>query len=344
MSLLNDALRAAEQRQNRPEVASAYTGQVQHPTGERRWLVPAMILLLVLTVAVAVYGFLFRSGEPASQTKALPSTSGVDSEPQPQPKAIVVGAPVQPAHEIPEAPARSAAPSEPPESVVTEPTTKIASQPVPQSSETEQAASEEKTANPVVKQVRETPEAIDRRVSRELARLLRAGESRAAEQTLADLVAVQAAPLSRGVYARAMLVQEAPERALPWVSGGEAESHSALRLLRARALLPLGRLNEAVATLNQSVPPVAEHIEYRITLATLQQQAGQNVEAARHWSSLIAVDDSRPAWWVGLAIALEAQGEANGAIKAYSQAAKLPGLSPSLADYVRNRLTLLQAG
>ncbi|WP_148312749.1 hypothetical protein [Marinobacter similis] len=115
-------------------------------------------------------------------------------------------------------------------------------------------------------------------------------------------------------------------------------------MLRARALLSMGRLNEAVTTLSQDVPPVADNIEYRITLATLTQQAGQNVEAARHWSALIAVDDSQPAWWVGLAIALEAGGQAAGALKAYTQAAQLPGLSPSLADYVRNRMTLLQAG
>lgn len=383
MSLLNDALRAAEQRQNRPEVTGAYTGQVHPQPAQRRWLIPTMALLLVLAVAVAVYGFLFRadapavpatemptpekapepmqtaqapapavaeeqpkttepnlqtesrvmaSSEPAPQTEALASDPEPKPEPkpepEPEPKAIVADAPVQPEAE----------------SVSAEPAPQIAAQPVTQPSETDQVTPREKAVNPVVKQVRETPEAIDRRVSRELARLLRAGESRAAEQKLADLVAIQAAPLSREVYTRAMLVQEAPERALPWVSGAEAESYPALRLLHARALLPLGRLNQAVATLNKSVPPVAEHIEYRITLATLQQQAGQNVEAARHWSALIAVDDSRPAWWVGLAIALEAQGEANGAVKAYAQAAKLPGLSPSLADYVRNRLTLLQAG
>lgn len=370
MSLLNDALRAAEQRQNRPEVTGAYTGQHQQQPAQRRWLVPLMILLLVLAVAVAVYGLYFRAGaqpgvplteEPqapiesrtvvadeARQTEVSSPVPNSESEPkpepQPEPKQILVEAPTQSAPELAETPEQTPAPREPDEPVVTRTATQTRSQPVSPSPKAEPVRPKEETAEPVVKTVRETPEAIDRRVSRDLARLLRAGESRAAEQKLADLVATQAAPLSREVYARAMLVQDAPERALPWVSGADAESHPALRLLRARALLPLGRLNEAVATLNQNVPPVAEHIEYRITLATLEQQAGQSVEAARHWSALIAVDDSRPAWWVGLAIALEAQGEASGAVKAYAQAAKLPGLSPSLADYVRNRLTLLQAG
>ncbi|MBQ93461.1 MAG: MSHA biogenesis protein MshN, partial [Marinobacter sp.] len=87
-----------------------------------------------------------------------------------------------------------------------------------------------------------------------------------------------------------------------------------------------------------------QNVEYRVTLATLLQQAGRNTEAARHWSALIAEDDSRAAWWVGLAIALETGGEINSAVRAYSEAVQLPGLSPSLADYVRERLKSLQAG
>ncbi|MEP2615856.1 tetratricopeptide repeat protein [Marinobacter alexandrii] len=371
MSLLNDALRAAEQRQGRPDVSSAYTGQVNRQPAARRWLVPVMTLLLVILVVVAVYGYFFRtpvaeiqvtertasvksteSGEIESESAAAPLPAAAPEVPQqlsgqvpnavsPEPPSepeITDTAPVatQPAPQ-PAAPSNNAEtklqPQEP---------AKVVSQPVELTPETERRTVQ--TNAPEVKQVRETAETIDLRVSRELARLLRAGESRAAEQRLADVTSNQAAPVSRGVYARAMLLQESPGRALPWVSGEEARGYAELRLLRARALLSVGRLNEAVITMSQDIPGVEDNIEYRITLATLMQQAGQNVEAARHWSALISVDDSRPTWWVGLAIALEAEGQTGGALKAYSQAAQLPGLSPSLADYVRNRLTLLQAG
>ncbi|WP_203301751.1 MSHA biogenesis protein MshN [Marinobacter sediminum] len=373
MSLLNDALRAAEQRQGRPEVSTAYTGQVNRQPAARRWLVPVMAVLLVILVVVVVYGYFFRTPvaeiqvtertaapapaavpevteQPSDPASTAESESGHAPEPEPdatspEPQTeaeIADTAPVltQPVPQ-PRAPSNKIETKRQPQ----EPA-KVASQPAEATPkpELESAEAQAQGRAPAVKQVRETAETIDLRVSREIARLLRAGESRAAEQMLADVASNQVAPVSRGVYARAMLLQDSPGWALPWVSGEEAQGYPELRLLRARALLSMGRLNEAVTTLSQDVPPVADNIEYRITLATLTQQAGENVEAARHWSALIAVDDSQPTWWVGLAIALEAGGQTAGALKAYTQAAQLPGLSQSLADYVRNRMTLLQAG
>lgn len=404
MSLLNDALRAAEQRQGRPDVSSVYTGQVNRQPATGRWLVPVLALLLVTLSIVAVYGFFFRT--PVAEIQVTERTESAESElavepmPVPAPEAsnqLSDPAPkAEPESELGQTPEPEAmleantdnraasdkallsettvsepeviSPEPQPESEVADrapaamqPAPKadaplnntktegqrqepasFVSQPAEPAPETERSAVQVQV--PEVKQARETVETIDLRVSRELSRLLRGGEFRAAEQKLVDVASNQAAPVSRGVYARAMLLQESPGRALPWVSGEEVRGYPELRLLRARALLSMGRLNEAVTTLSQDVPPVTDNIEYRITLATLTQQAGQNVEAARHWSALIAVDDSQPTWWVGLAIALEAGGQDAGALKAYTQAALLPGLSPSLADYVRNRMTLLQAG
>ena len=103
-------------------------------------------------------------------------------------------------------------------------------------------------------------------------------------------------------------------------------------------------LGAALNTLTSSIPPVEGHAKYRVTLATLLQQQGNSAAAARHWAALIAWDDSRAPWWVGLAISLETQGELAGAARAYRQAAKLPGLPRSLADYVQQRLQALRAG
>ena len=52
MSLLNDALRQAEQRQNKPQVSAAYTGQTAQTTGGSR-AVPVLIVLLVLALLAA---------------------------------------------------------------------------------------------------------------------------------------------------------------------------------------------------------------------------------------------------------------------------------------------------
>ncbi|PPI83601.1 MSHA biogenesis protein MshN [Marinobacter maroccanus] len=383
MSLLNDALRAAEQRQNRPEVAVAYAGHSQ-PAGHRRYGLWVLVLLAAVLIGASVFWFMTRdSGEamstqvntrPASETVSESNASGnagsgntpVDSQSADVRQVVAepVASPVgnEPVSEPPPVPEPdAAAPPEPKAQEVTQKVTKLREpEPRPEpviveAAEQETAASkpvvaenkpaqEAEAPTPTVKQVRETPEAIDRRVSRDLSSLLRSGETREAEQRLQELAATQAAIASREVFARQMLVQGMPDRALAWLPVSVTDSDAGLRLLRARALHAKGGLSEALATLENNVPAVNQNAEYRVTLATLLQQAGRNTDAARHWSALIAQDDSRAAWWVGLAIALETGGEINSAVRAYSQAAQLPGLSPSLADYVRERLKALQAG
>jgi len=387
MSLLNDALRAAEQRQSRPEVAAAYAGHSQL-AGRRRYGLWVLLLLAAGLIGASVFWFMTRdSGEamqtqvstsPASETDSESNASGnagsgnvpIDSQPVDVRQVAVepVASPVdnEPVSEPPAAPEPdAAAPSEPKaqevDQKVAQKVTKLrepeprpepvrvdASEPETAASKPEVAenkpAQEAEASTPPVKQIRETPEAIDRRVSRELSSLLRSGETREAEQRLQELAATQAATASREVFARQMLVQGMPDRALAWLPESVTDSHAGLRLLRARALHAKGSLPDALAILESKVPAVNRNAEYRVTLATLLQQAGRNTDSARHWSALIAEDDSRAAWWVGLAIALETGGEINSAVRAYSQAAQLPGLSPSLADYVRERLKVLQAG
>ena len=387
MSLLNDALRAAEQRQNRPEVAAAYAGHSQ-PAGNRRYGLWILVLLATVLIGASVFWFTTRDGgeampaqvstRPASETVSESNANGnagsgntpVDSRPADVRQVAVepVASPIgnEPVREPPPAPEPDAAappekkaqkvaqevtqerarlrePEPKPEPVrveATDPETP-ASKPVVAENK---PAQEAEAPTPPVKQIRETPDAIDRRVSRELSSLLRSGENREAEQRLQELATIQAATASREVFARQMLVQGMPDRALAWLPLSVTDSDAGLRLLRARALHAKGGLPDALAILESNVPTVNQNAEYRVTLATLLQQAGRNTDAARHWSALIAEDDSRAAWWVGLAIALETGGEINSAVRAYSQAAQLPGLSPSLADYVRERLKALQAG
>ena len=346
MSLLNDALRAAEQRQSRPEVAAAYAGQSQSRPRPRYGLWVVIVFLVAGAVGASAFWLMTGTGNedipvhvsapPAQEAGTelqLESVAGNDNtaealQPAPEPPVVVQSEPE--AREVAEA----VEPQKPePEPAVTTPVVAEA-----------ETAQESEAPTPPIKQVRETPEAIDRRVSRELASLLGSGEPRQAEQMLQELANVQVATASREVFARQMLVQEMPDRALAWLPESVTSGDAALRLLRARALHAKGSLPEALATLESSVPAVRQAVEYRVTLATLLQQAGRTTDAARHWSALIAEDDSRAAWWVGLAIALETGGETNSAVRAYSQAAQLPGLSPSLANYVRERLKALQAG
>ncbi|WP_150914377.1 tetratricopeptide repeat protein [Marinobacter halotolerans] len=379
MSLLNNALREAEQRQSRPEVAGAYTGAVQ----QNREGPPRLIFLLVLVILVlAGLGvYWFGMTEPAipenpavvaqpdpeqgqvertavekpEEDGAVAQQSEAVTEPEPErslePEPVPPETPGQdviveratPKPEVAQQPLVRAAPPEPepePEPETIQAETSAAKAPEMKASE-EPAASDPPS---VVKTIPQTPEAIDRRTARELETLLANGQMTQAERRLAALTQTQMAPLSRFVLARSLLVDGDVDRALDWLPRDAAAADANLRMLRARALHASGELDAAVATLESNVPAVAELPAYRVTLATLLQQQGQGQEAAAQWAELIAWDDSRAPWWVGLAIALEDQGEVRGAARAYRQAAELPGLPPSLADYVQRRLASLRAG
>lgn len=357
MSLLNDALRAAEQRQDRPVAPGVYAGG-QAQAGNRKSVF--MIVLVVLAIVVAGLGgyWLFSidsssaSAETAEAEKPLSSPAMVE----PEPVQIQASTPQTPASQNPAPEPLSPEPMEPdtteqepaqspPASVAKREKVEPSSTEPEKEAETEAKETEpEKTAIADVKQVPETPAATDRSTARELEKLVAQGRITDAERRLAALTREQDAPRSRYVVVRALLVDGKQDQALGWLPAEVTAQNPALRLLRARALHANNDLGAALNTLTSSIPPVEGHAEYRVTLATLLQQQGDSAEAARHWAALIAWDDSQAPWWVGLAISLETQGELAGAARAYQQAAELPGLPRSLADYVQQRLQALRAG
>jgi MSHA biogenesis protein MshN len=194
-----------------------------------------------------------------------------------------------------------------------------------------------------IKQPRQTPPAIDRQTARELEQMLAHGRTVEAEQRLTELTQTQTAPRSREVFAREMLLQQMPARALGWLPESVTREHPDLRLLRARAQLQQGELQLAIDTLEHRLPPVDVSPEYRVTLATLLQRAGRAEDAASLWFELIAWDDKQPTWWLGLGLALEQSGQISRAQRAFAQAVTLPGLPANLAEFARQRMQALQA-
>lgn len=364
MSLLNDALRAAEQRQNRPAAPGAYAGGQPQPRNSRPLLLMVFVILALLIAVVGGYWVFANSPSPQPMVmESEPSPDQavqrdiavvVDEKPEDEPVQEPTPAP-QPEVAEPEPvpqPAQTLEPevAEPQASEPEEPAVASSSPVEDKTAKQEQKDTEAEETQPEevstagVKQVPQTPAATDRSTARQLERLVADGNITDAERGLAALTQEQQAPRSRYVVARALLVDGKQDQALGWLPPEVTAGHPRLRLLRARAQHANNELANAVDTLSSNVPPVADHVEYRVTLATLLQQQGDNTEAARHWAELIAWDDSHGPWWVGLAISLEAQGEQAGAARAYRQAAQLPGLPRSLADYVQQRLQALRAG
>ncbi|MBS3805791.1 MAG: hypothetical protein KGY54_14690 [Oleiphilaceae bacterium] len=208
----------------------------------------------------------------------------------------------------------------------------------------EEIPSPEPKPEQAVKQQKQTPELVDRRTDTEIRTLLSRGQVSTAAQTLAELLREQPAPRSRARFARYLIVQGQPRQALDWLPPDATRAHASLRLLRARALLADGQAGEALTTLESEVPSVRESAEYTVTLATLLQQQGRSNAAVTRWAELIEYDSSKGPWWVGLAIALEADRQPAGALRACQQAIRLPGLARSLENYCRQRVAALRAG
>jgi len=357
MSLLNNALREAEERQRRPDITGAYTGIVHEGHSGQRRLVVLVFLLAFGLAAAGLYWFVMMNPsaperseesvgervEESTEERAEESVQQgeVERAPAVNDEAIAprpVTEPPEPKPPAPELPKSEAPKPQKPEPEAIEVQAVSVPEPTADVSEPEPKPAQA----PTMKTTPKSPRAIDRQTAKELESLVASGRMVEAERRLTSLIQTQAAPRSRFMVARALVVDGEIQRALNWLPEAVAAGDSTLRMLRARAQHADGRLDAAVATLVSNVPAVSEQPEYRVTLATLLQQQGQGQKAAAHWAELIAWDDSRAPWWVGLALALEDQGETRGATRAYEQAAALPGLPPSLADYVQRRLQSLR--
>jgi MSHA biogenesis protein MshN len=111
------------------------------------------------------------------------------------------------------------------------------------------------------------------------------------------------------------------------------------------SLLSLGRLRVDRNDSAGALQLLLEHAdigtrsaEYEGFLATLLNRTGHYDEAAEHYRRATQLAPREAKWWVGLGIALDAQGQTAPAKEAYARARELPGLPEELAKHVEQRL------
>lgn len=406
MSLLNEALRNAEQRQRTSDAPSAYTGQSQAVQHRRK--APWVMLGVMGVVASSMAFGYWLSGAGASSDATAAQVSAGDGVRAPEPVVanpqLIVSQPEHAAENAapvvapkPEAAEESRVAADEANTIAIakqaktpvqlnseasaekealleapEPKTKAlnveehsavtavavvdqpqqhttaaadasqASAPVADPAKPlEQARVAEPTEQAPVADVRTThatPASRDRAAAVSIRDALANGRIDEARQTLAEITGAQNAPRSRAQWVRHLLVTGEIQEALRWAPADIASDNTDLRLFRARAQYALGQVDAAIATLQSQVPAVDADPDYAVTLATLLQQDGHYSRAASLWAELIAYDDARSVWWVGLAIALESEQRLESAARAYAQALELPDLSASLRDFVLQRL------
>jgi Flp pilus assembly protein TadD len=109
----------------------------------------------------------------------------------------------------------------------------------------------------------------------------------------------------------------------------------------ARAEYSEGRVDKALALLEEAPPPVKGHLDYHALYAGILQQMGKYDQAAVIYRNLLRYRSTNGAWWMGLGISLEAMSRKSDAIIAYRNALNTPQLSPESLQFVKDRLNRL---
>lgn len=167
------------------------------------------------------------------------------------------------------------------------------------------------------------------------------------EAAISDLR--KAVELQSGLHAARELLA-----ALLLRSGRSAEAHAELRRgmrldpaytayprLYAQSLIEAGDPAGALQVLTASEAYAAQQPDYRALMAAVAQRLARHEESVRHYMAALDLKPSRSAWWVGMAISLEALGRAQEAAQAYRTALAGSELNPDLMDYARTRVAQL---
>ncbi len=200
----------------------------------------------------------------------------------------------------------------------------------------------ERPVRPLVKTTRQlTPEQQDQQQAAKARSLIRKGRETEATELLSDYLSKQPrAPLSRQLLASLLVSAQQLKKASLVIEEGlkQDPEHIGLRKIKARIQLQNGKPTAAIALLERAAPPSADDPEFYQLRAAAMQRAGQHASASRVYYQLLQQDSTRPSWWAGLAISLEALGRSEQARQAYQNVLQIPGVTPTLVKFVRQRI------
>lgn len=114
--------------------------------------------------------------------------------------------------------------------------------------------------------------------------------------------------------------------------------------LYARVLLEQDNPQRAITILEQGSGFVAMDIEpdYFALLAATYQRVKKHEKAVDIYLQLVKIRPAAGVWWLGLAISLEKRGKNNAALEAYQRAQKTGSLKAGLVKFTHNRVAALK--
>jgi MSHA biogenesis protein MshN len=361
MSLINQMLQDLEQRSvgnTLPGgVPSGISGQIRAVREERR-IHPAWWVALALAAALigAVAWYLTRPVPPrqpapnlalkiAPQLGALPSPVAqeplpLDTAPPPPPLARIP---------TPTAPASVAEEPRPRAEPVREPVRDAAKQSEPKPQEAPRAAVEPAAkaddVKPVTKQFSElTPAQRAENNYREAAVMNQAGKPPEATTLLEQAVKLDPRHAgARQTLIGLLLQAKRTDDAVKQAQDGLAldPSQSGLTMILARVQLDQGDLRAALATMDHGLPYAGASAQYHAFLAALLIRDKRNKEAIDQYTVALTGDPQNGVWWMGLAMALQAENHPAEAREAFLRAKRSGTLTPELQAFVEQKLAQL---
>jgi MSHA biogenesis protein MshN len=114
--------------------------------------------------------------------------------------------------------------------------------------------------------------------------------------------------------------------------------HTGLTMLLARLQVERGALEQAISTLEKSLPFADTQADYRAFLAALLQRQNRNEEAVKHYQIVLQHAPGNGVWLMGYGISLQALQRNAEAKDAFQRALDTQTLSPQLRAFVQMRI------
>lgn len=116
---------------------------------------------------------------------------------------------------------------------------------------------------------------------------------------------------------------------------------ASLAMLLARLQVERGALQQALVTLNTTMPFADQQPSYHAFVAAVLQRLNRNKEAITHYQIALHLAPNSAVWWMGLGISQQAVDDDEDARTSFRRALGLHQLNAELQAFVKNRLQQL---
>ena len=339
MSLINQMLQDLEKREPENENGVMPAGVTSAPPAKRnRASLIALAGVLVLGAALLVYFFSGKQGEPASQG-LVAAPPAVAPTPVPPPALAAVTPPPEQAQAQPE-PVRNPVKAEPPKETKKE--RKLKARELARAKARDKLAAKAKAGvgkidkSPVLTEAQEMAEALYRQAANSFA-LGRSTES--AEKLRQSLALDPSHASARQLLTKLLLEQRAYEEARGVLREGVRQQPGQLQWtsILARLELDRGDANAARQAVDNAMGFGAQNADFQSLAGAVAQRQGKPGDAADFYRAALRIKPADGRSWVGLGMALEAEGHAAEAKEAFRRALTTESLPPELETLAQRK-------